>query len=175
MLLPLYNCYPSLFVIINLHHRSFSLFGWSYDAKSYHWYSRTPDNGTAAVCFPCPSLPIRKQYIHLQKLIKKTGKRVDREITSILKEFAEILIHGENVSDAYFESEAFAFDSYCIVSFWKKRCLEILLGSFCRNVPIPQKFKSSKPLVCWCKTFVMKSHYVYYFSLWVIYRFYSIE
>ena len=52
--------------------------------------------------FP-PCFYIRKQYLRLQKLIKKSGKKVDKEITSILKEFAEILIHGEKVSDQFFD------------------------------------------------------------------------
>lgn len=47
--------------------------------------------------------PRRKLGLRLQKLLKKSGKRVDKELTSILKRFAEILVHGERVSDEYFE------------------------------------------------------------------------
>lgn len=35
--------------------------------------------------------------------MNRTGKRVDKAITLILKEFAEILIHGQSVSSQFFE------------------------------------------------------------------------
>ena len=60
--------------------------------------------------------------MRLQKLVKKNGKKVDKEITSILKEFAEILIHGEKVSDQYFEYSMIGLFYIIVVSFWKKEC-----------------------------------------------------
>ncbi len=35
--------------------------------------------------------------------MSKTGKRVDKAITLILKEFAEILVHGQSISSQFFE------------------------------------------------------------------------
>lgn len=61
---------------------------------------------------PFSSFYSRKQYLRLQKLVKKNGKKVDREITAILKEFAEILIHGEKESDQYFEYSCVEMNIY---------------------------------------------------------------
>ena len=35
--------------------------------------------------------------------MSKTGKRVDKAITLILKEFAEILVYGQSISSQFFE------------------------------------------------------------------------
>ena len=39
----------------------------------------------------------------LHNKMSKTGKRLDKAITLILKEFAEILVHGQSVSSQFFE------------------------------------------------------------------------
>ena len=65
----------------------------------FMYWCVTSDKGTQAMANDMGFVIPFKKAAESPNLFVK----VDKELTSILKQFAEILVHGDKISDAYFE------------------------------------------------------------------------
>ena len=72
-------------------------------------------------------------------MLPRSGKKVDTEICQILKEFAEILVHGESVSDQFFEYETNWISYYSF--FLEERMLKDIIGIIYQNRSNPTKIQ----------------------------------